>query len=143
MKRVLVITALLGLSLAAGAASNKTGSVQTIKDVETLNDDLNKYSGQRVQVSGEVEDKIDARSIVLESGGTFNDEIVVVAGPNLKGDLASLQEDTDVTVTGTIVLKPVADVRRDYRWDVTPDMLAEFRDVKAFLVADEITSVKR
>jgi len=140
MKQLLIAAALFSFSLSAVAANAKP---QVIKDVETLNDDIKKFSGKSVTVSGEIEDKIDSKTVVLESGGVFNDEIVVIAGPNFKGNFANLQEDATVMVTGTVVVRPIAEIRTQYTWDVTPDMQTEFRDVTAFLIADEVSSVKK
>ncbi len=130
----------LGFSAFSQNASQKA---QVVKDVETLNDDINKYSGQRVEVQGEIEDKIDGRSVVIESGGVFNDEIVVIAGPNFKGDMGAMKEDTLVKVTGTVVAKPYSEVRSQYNWTLNDDMQTEFGDVRAFLVADDVKPVKR
>lgn len=128
----------------AWANVDETRTVTEVKDVETLNDDLSKYAGKVVRVSGEVEDKIDSRSVVLESGGIFNDEIIVISGPNAKGtDIGALKKDAKVVVTGTVVMKPVADFQKEYNWTLSPQMTGEFTDTRAFLVADEITTVRK
>lgn len=128
----------------AWANVDETRTVTEVKDVETLNDDLNKYSGKVVRVSGKIEDRIDSTSVVLESGGIFNDEIIVINGPNLKGtNVNSLKENAKVVVTGTVVMKPLADFRREYNWTLTPQLDGEFTDTRAFLVADEITVVRK
>jgi len=130
--------------MSAWANANETRNVTEVKDVETLNDDLSKYSGQVVRVSGKVEDKIDSRSIVLESGGIFNDEIVVISGPKVKGtNIGTLKEDAKVVVTGTVVMKTVTDFQKEYNWTMTPEMAGEFTDTRAFLVADEIAMVRK
>jgi len=130
--------------LSAGAYAEETRNVTEVKDVETLNDDISKYSGQVVRVSGEVEDRIDSRSVVLESGGIFNDEIVVISGPKAKGtNISALKKNAKVVVTGTVIMKPVTDFQREYNWTLTPEMTGEFTDTRAFLVADEITAVQK
>lgn len=112
--------------------------IMRVPDVETLIDDLQKYSGRRVQVEGKVEENIDKRSFVLASGGIVSDEIVVVGSPEDPTDLTTLPKDTKLTVTGTVILKPVSGVKKKGVWTLTPQIATGFQDVKAFLIADEI-----
>lgn len=135
------LMALAGISgsLSASAATK----AMVIEDVETLNDNIAKYNNKTVRVKGEVKDKIDPKAVTIESGGIFNDEIVVVAGKNMKGDLASLKDDANVEVTGTIRTVPVVEIRRELSWDLNPELVAEFEGVDVFLVADEIKPVKQ
>lgn len=138
-----VMTVLLS-SMAWANKNTTTKNLIEVKDVETIMDDLNKYSGKVVRVTGEIEDKIDSRSAVLESGGIFNDEIIIISGPNLKGSsIDSLKEDTNVTVTGTVVMKPITDIRREYDWNLDTGIEPEFSDVKAYLIAEEISSATK
>lgn len=109
-----------------------------LPDVETLNDDLGKYAGRRIQVEGRVTEHIDRRSLVLAGGGLINDEIVVVGSAEDPTDLSTIPKNTKLAVTGTLILKPVTDVSKEGVWSLTPRIATGFRDVKAFLIADEI-----
>lgn len=129
---------------AMAAIDGDSRKVLDVTDIETLNDDIKKYDGKTVRVKGEVEDKIDTRSVVIESGGVIDDEIVVIGGPNLKGQqIADLVEDSEVVVTGTVVSKPMAEIRKQYGWNVDEKMAGEFRNVKSYLIADEISTVQK
>ncbi len=129
--------------LSAQSFGNSANVAIDVKDVETLNDDLSKYANKKIKVSGEVKDKIDSKSMVIESGGIFNDEIVVIAGPNLKGSIASYKEDADLKITGTLKAANLVDVRREYSWDLDPQVEAELQQTTAFLVADEISMIEK
>ncbi|MBX3019886.1 MAG: hypothetical protein KF767_18510 [Bdellovibrionaceae bacterium] len=109
-----------------------------VPDVETLNDDLSKYSGRRIQIDGKLEENIDKKSFVLSSGGIISDEIVVVGSPEDPTDLTTIPKNTKLTITGTLLLKPVSNVTKDGTWTLTPQITTGFREVKAFLIADEI-----
>lgn len=139
---VIITLGFMGPSAWGQTAANK--NVMEVKDVESLNDDLGKFSGKVVRVKGQIQDKLDARAVILESGGIFNDEIVVLTGPNLKGpQVNALNENTEVVVTGTLFTKPLAELKRTYSWNVDKDTEQEFSDVKAYLIADEISVVHK
>lgn len=141
LKKAIFFSALLA-TFSVWANVEQTRNVTVLKDVETLNDNLAKYSGKVVRVNGEIEEKIDSRSIVLESGGFLNDEIVVINGANAKGTkIDELNKDTKVVVTGTVVMKPVSEFRKDYNWNLNSETEKEFKNIRAFLVAEEITTV--
>lgn len=122
---------------------SKMSSVTDVKDVETLNDDLRKYNGKRIRVEGNVDHKIDSRAFLLESGGLFNDKIVVLTSPKVKNlDVNALDDDKNIRVTGTLVTKSLATLRKDYSWDLTENRIRELRNAKTYLVADEISPVE-
>lgn len=128
-----------GSAQTSGQSGQSAGSApQTVKDVETLLDDVARYNGQKVQVSGEVEKIIDPKAFVLESGGLFNDEIVVLQP---QGKL-NVKDDSEVTVTGTVRTVGLVDVEREYGWDLDPQIRIELERVEAFLIADRIESKK-
>ncbi len=108
-------------------------------DVEELNDNISRYAGKKVTVAGEIEDKLDARSFVIESGGIFDDEIVVLTPPGSKG-LRPLQlnEDADIVVTGTVRSYPVMELERELGWDLDPELEVELEGTRNYLVADNI-----
>lgn len=163
MKRIIVAIAALipALGLAGGptnmpdAAVSGSAAIGTAKhawvtpkgaieldDVESLNDDLPRYRGKRVVVTGEVEDKVDSKSMVIESGGIFNDELLVVAGPMLKeSDLARFQENHEVKVSGTVRMMTAEQAKKEYGWNPTASAAERIKGRKAFLVADQIALV--
>lgn len=132
---------LMGATIPSPARGAAPGSAapqpSPVADVETLNDQLRKFAGRRIQVDGRIVDKIDARSVMLQSGGLWNDQIVVVAAPRLKDQLNKLPLGREILVTGVLLLKPV-DPRTDDSWTLTTRLATGFRDVKAFLIADQI-----
>lgn len=138
MKMFAVLLSVLSMVALAAADSKMTD----IKDVETLNDEINKYTGKKVRVAGEIKDKVDSRSFVIESGGIFDDEILVVMPPKMKQNLAQFKDDQRVRVTGTVRQASVVDIRREYSWDLDPQIEAELEGSRAYLVADEIVTVK-
>lgn len=113
-------------------------------DVEQLNDKIAQHAGKQVSVAGEVEEWLDSRSFVLESGGLFNDEITVIVPPNTKGiDVQRLREDSDIVVSGTVRSVPVVELERELGWDFDPQLEVELEGAKNFLVADRITRQRR
>ncbi|ADJ29393.1 hypothetical protein [Nitrosococcus watsonii] len=111
-----------------------SGQAQTVEDVKKLLKNIERYDGQKVTVSGEVEERIDKKAFILESGGIFNDEIVVIVP---KGNL-NVQEDDEVTVTGTVRSAKFADIENEYQWVVNEEIKDEIEDTKAFLIADHV-----
>ncbi|MFP2901684.1 hypothetical protein [Corallococcus sp. 4LFB] len=108
-------------------------------DVEELNDNISSYVGQKVSVAGEIENKLDARSFVMESGGIFDDEIVVVVPQKSQGlRPVRLREDANIVVTGTVRSIPIVDVERQLGWDLDPELKIELEGTRNFLVADRI-----
>ncbi|HYO58395.1 hypothetical protein [Archangium sp.] len=124
----------------AGPQSRPAAAQSSPMNVEQLNDNIAQYSGRQVSVAGEIEEWLDSRSFVLESGGLFNDEIAVVVPPNAKGlDLQRLHEDADVVVSGTVRSVPVIELERELGWDFDPELEVELEGTKNFLVVDRIT----
>ena len=114
-----------------------------VKDVETLNDEIKAHANTKVTVEGEVKDKLDSRSFVLESGGIFDDEILVVMGPNLKNlKTGNLKGDKTFKVTGKVETRPIIEVRRELSWDLDPQVEAEVEGITAFIVADQVVANK-
>jgi cytochrome c-type biogenesis protein CcmE len=78
-------------------------------------DDVNKYEDKRLRVPGEVEEHIDPRAFILESGGIFDDEVTVIQTEGVEGlDPSLLREDSDIVVTGKVRTLTVYDVEREY-----------------------------
>lgn len=148
-----IIFLLFGIS--AGATDMRAGpnpgvkvvdpkaAAMNAKDVEEINDDLKAFSNKKVKVVGEVKDLIDAKAFVLESGGIFNDEIVVVGDLGLKPrPISDLKEDQKIEVTGILRTTTIVDLKKELSWDLDPQMEAELEGVKGFIVADRIAASK-
>jgi hypothetical protein len=130
------ILALFSAVSFAQTASQPTddGVVQKFEDVEELMDKVEQYDGRKIQVSGEVDKKIDDHSFILESGGFFNDEIPVL----MPKDSVAIKEDSDVTVTGVVRTGGIDEIEREYGWNVSPQIKADLKKVKAFLIAEKV-----
>lgn len=129
-----------GQAKGAGQRQRAAATQASPMNVEQLNDNIAQHSGKQVSVAGEIEEWLDSRSFVLESGGLFNDEIAVVVPPNAKGvDLQRLSEDADIVVSGTVRSVPVIELERELGWDFDPELEVEFEGTKHFLVVDRIS----
>ena len=135
-KAIAVATALMIFSIAdfAQAAGPQTSQILELEDVEELLDNVARYNNQKVKVSGEVEEVIDRQAFILESGGLFNDEIVVLIPKNNM----RVEEDSEVTVTGTVRAVGLVEIEREYGWDLDPQIKIELENVEAYLIADRI-----
>jgi hypothetical protein len=110
------------------------------EDVETLNDDLPQYKNKKVTVSGHVDNMIDSKSMILESGGIFDNEILVVAGPSIKDvDMEKIHEKSDVKITGMLRIMNAAQAKKEFGW--SPSQARQIEGERAFLVADQIALV--
>jgi hypothetical protein len=77
---------------------------------------------------------------VLESGGIFNDEILVIVPNNARGLKAQqLRDDANIAVTGTVRSMTVVEVERELGWDLNPELEVELEGTRNFLVAEQIT----
>lgn len=120
-------------------AQEQSAAPVAVEDVEELLDNIGGYANDRVAVSGEIEEHIDPRSFVLESGGLFNDEITVIMPAGAEGlDPTLLREDSDVVVIGTLRTVPVVEIEREFGWDFDPEIEAELEDVRTYLIAEKI-----
>lgn len=128
----------------AGSSTAETQSVDPtalpvrVKDVETLLDEKDKLANQKVSVKGEVEDKIDSKSFVLEGGGIVSDQIVVLMSPQAREKAKNIKENEKLTVVGTVKAVPLVKIREDFSWDLDPKLEVELEDENVFLVAEDI-----
>ena len=76
------------------------------------------------------------------AGGIDNDMLVV--SPQA-GNLTPIENNwlkNKVRVTGTVRRVAVAEIEREVGWDLEPKIEAEFKDVKAVLVASSVERVQ-
>lgn len=114
------------------------GAVMTLDDVEVLNDQPARYDGRQVRVPGEVSERVDDRSFILESGGWIDDEILVVLSQNATQLAGLVNDDAELIVTGTVRTYQVVDIERETGWDFNPEIEAEFEDIKAVIIASDV-----
>lgn len=99
------------------------------------------YAGQTVTVAGEVDDTWQNGVFELESDAPFAGDILVL--PTKDKPIAwTLADDDEVRVTGTVVNLVTAEIERDYGFELTPEIEADFSD-QAVLVATEVSVVER
>lgn len=136
MAAVFIILSIVNLAQANG---QQTGSEpREFENVEKLLDNVARYNGQKVIVSGKVEKRLTQKAFLLESGGLFDNAIyneIVVLIP--EGDL-QVREGRSVTVTGTVRVKDPGEAEREYGREVDQDIKMELKNVEAFLVAERI-----
>jgi hypothetical protein len=98
------------------------------------------YYGKKVSVQAEVEDLLGPQVFLLDEDRLFAWPDVLVIAPKLG---TPVEEDTMVTVTGTVRSYVDADLRRDYAWNwwdgMDPDIEVSFRN-RPVIVADSIKS---
>lgn len=144
---VAVLMSLPALALAAeqgagtGAREHQRQPAPTvIMDVQELNSNIDQYVGQKVSVAGEIEEKYGPQSFILESGGIFNDEILVVVPKEARGlSGQQLRDDADIVVTGTVRTMTVVELERELSWDFNPEFEMELEGTRNYLVAEQIS----
>ncbi|HXG85041.1 MAG TPA: hypothetical protein VNI84_13555 [Pyrinomonadaceae bacterium] len=115
--------------------------------VADVTGNANNYVGKTVTVSGWVERAYGANSFRLDedsvfTGGVDNDLLVVSASGAIPAGLKFGDADAKVRVTGTVRRMVIAEIERDYGFDLTPEIEAEFRD-KPVLAANSVQVIKR
>ena len=133
------------LTVASGAARPASGGDVT---VGTITGNLDNYVGKTVTVVADVQEVLGPRAFTLDeddvlAGGIDNDMLVL--SPQ-SGSLTSIENDwtrNKVRVTGTVRRVVVAEIEREVGWDLEPKIEAEFKDVKAVLVASSVERLQR
>lgn len=115
---------------------------QTAPTVEDVSDEPAQYYGERLTVTGEVDEVYGPRGFVLEgSGGIFDDEIPVLTRSDVRVGGVPLEDDDEVIVTGTVRRFVVTDIEREVGWDLDQEIEVAMRD-KPVLVAESIRRVE-
>jgi hypothetical protein len=110
-----------------------------VGDVKHLLKNADEFADKRITVAGEVEEFLDPRSFVLESGGFLMDEITVIMPEGAKGvDPALLREDSEVRVIGTVRTFSAVDIEREFDWDFAPAITVDLEKTNTYLVAEKI-----
>lgn len=129
----IVMITLSAVSFAQTNQSIDKTRYQFVENVEELLDNIARYDNKKVRVPGEVEE-IDRRAFILESGGVFQDEIIVV----MPETGMWVREDADVIVAGTVRTISIIEIEREYGLDLDPEIEIELKDREAFLIAERI-----
>ena len=116
--------------------------------VGTITGNLDTYVGKSVTVVADVQEVLGPRAFTLDeddvlAGGIDNDMLVL--SPQ-SGNLTSIENDwtkNKVRVTGTVRRVVVTEIEREVGWDLDPKIEAEFKDVKAVLVASSVERMER
>ena len=132
------------LTVAPAAASTAGGEVT----VGTITGNLNNYLGKTVTVVADVQKVLSPRAFTLDeddvlAGGIDNDMLVL--SPQ-SGNLTSIENNwtkNKVRVTGTVRGLGIVEIEREVGWDLNRKIEAEFKDVKAVLVASSVERLQR
>lgn len=105
-------------------------------------DNPQQYYDQTVTVKGEIQD-VQSRRVFKISDQTAGDELYVITRqPLTQEQIAEAEElfedNADVSVTGTLQRFVLAEIERDYNFDLSAELEAEFQD-KPVLIADSFT----
>ena len=124
---------------AAPTAGTEVPSANRFEDVEALMDKVENLNGQKVAVSGEVDD-IAGTTFVLEGGGIINDEIVVVLGKGMEDAQKGLvADDSEIQIEGTIHQGRLVDASGELGVNFDSDLRDRLNKVQQYLVAEKIT----
>ncbi|HET9236643.1 MAG TPA: hypothetical protein VFO10_05310 [Oligoflexus sp.] len=145
---VIKITGLIGLLsglvlVPIGCTRNQT-TAENIR-VEDLKENTAAYLGKTVTVSGEIEEIYGPRAFKLGGKDFFDSEIRVITSQPLK---ASVQERADqpfrkddiALVTGTVRNVVIADVEREFSFDLDPNYEIEFESRPAIIATSVLIS---
>lgn len=128
-----------------GAANNMAGNNAAMTaNVAAIMDNPAAYIGKTVTVTSEVEYAYGARAFRLDDeavlrGGIDNDLLVITRQPTTAAVNDTWLTDR-ATVTGTVRNFVVAEIERDYGFDLQPEIETEFRN-KPVLIADSVRKI--
>lgn len=134
------------VSAALAAASGCKGE-RVEPTVEDVVDEPLEYAGRTVTLSGEVGQVHGPRSFVLESTddpfGIWEQELLVVTrSPVRLARSGPLEEGENIVVAGRVESMVVAEIERELKWDLEPEIETEYAD-EPILIADTISLIER
>ena len=130
-----------------GRESTSPGSQQIAGDalppavpanLDNLEEDSERYIGQRVTVTGEIQEVLGPRTFTIDEPNwiDFDGETLIV----LPAPLAAMVRDNQaVRVTGVVTRYVEAEIDRDWGWFDDPAIEAELRD-RSVIVADTVVT---
>ena len=140
------VTSVVNRLSVAPAATSSTASGEVT--VGRITGNLNDYLGKTVTVVADVQEVLGPRAFTLDeddvlAGGIDNDMLVL--SPQA-GNLTPIENNwlkNKVRVTGTVRGLAVAELESEVGWDLDRKVEAEFKDVKAVLVASSVERMQR
>lgn len=102
---------------------------------EEVADKTNALLGKTVTVRSEVEKKVGAHSFTIGDDKLFGNEKILVI--NASGAPTVLPDDMKLQVTGKVAKLVVADIERDYKLNLEPELEVEYKD-KPVIIAQSI-----
>ncbi|MBE9098293.1 hypothetical protein [Vacuolonema iberomarrocanum] len=116
-------------------SAQPSGSAETPQTTthEVISDSIESFIGETVSVQGEVRERIDDASFLLEDERPFfggEDIIVISVGEPitlLNGD------ESDLYVTGEVRQLAIADFAREYGLQLNPDLYAEYENLPVII----------
>jgi hypothetical protein len=113
-------------------------SVALAPDPDDVVDEPEQYYNRRIALNGEVESVLDSNILTIEDEELFGGENLLVISPQSE---IIVQEDEEVTITGTLRPFVTSEIEREYNltWDLDLEdqIEAEYSD-RPVLIADEI-----
>jgi len=133
--------ALAFLAMLLPACSTKTAeqvggpTAKTNVTTEEVADKTNALIGKTVTVRSEVEKKVGANSFTIGDDKLFGSEKILVI--NASGAPTVLPDDIKLQVTGKVQKFVVADVEREFKLNLEPEVEVEYKD-KPVIIAQSI-----
>lgn len=135
---------LCGFSLLPLACTQKASTPENIR-VEDIKENPAAFLGKTVTISGEIERVYGPRAFQLGGADFFDSEIRVLTAQPLKADVRRRAEEPFVAddialVTGTVRNVVVADVEREFSFDLDPNYEVEFENKPAIIATSVLIS---
>ena len=108
---------------------------------EEVAENPKRFVGQRLTLTGEVDEVFGDRAFELEGNDViFDDELLVLSKSPIRLVGQPVKDDDRVIVTGTVREFTVTELERDLTWDLDPELEVRWRDGTAF-VAESVSLV--
>lgn len=94
-------------------------------------------TGEVKTLTGEIVAVIDARTFTMKDEHEWiEDDLLTVISTSDLPD--ALNDEDEVTVTGTVQNIAYAEIEAGYDWDFDPEVEAELEDIQGFFIADSV-----
>lgn len=116
-----------------------------LPSVDNISEKPANFWGQRVTISGEVDEVFGERAFELEDDldFMFEDKVLVLTKSPVRFGPDQLGDDDDVLVSGTIKRFVAAEIERELGWGLAPHLQVEDWDQKPVLVADSVNRIEK
>lgn len=123
------------------AGCDRDAAEVTTPTTEAVAENTARYTGQKLTLTGEVDEVFGDRAFELEGNDViFDSSLLVLTRSPVRLSGRAPQDDDRVVVTGTVRNFVVADLERELNWDLTPELEVDWRN-KPALVAESISSI--